>query len=98
MNKKQMLKKTAAIFLALDFFAFLINALAIRRMKPVELLRESHTGEKEPKTKWTLLILGVLSLGTGYVIAVNVLPFRILHSSYTKEPTTAMPSHSPDAH
>lgn len=62
---------SAVIFLALDFFAFLINALTIRRMKPVELLRESHTGEKEPKTKWALLILGVLSLGAGYVIAVT---------------------------
>ena len=62
---------SAVIFFVLDFFAFLINALAICRMKPVELLRESHTGEKEPKTKWTLLILGVLSLGAGYVIAIT---------------------------
>ena len=61
----------AAIFLALDFFAFLINALAIRRMKPVELLRESYTAEKEPKTKWVLLILGLLSLGAGYIIALT---------------------------
>ena len=62
---------SAVIFLALDFFAFLVNALTIRRMKPVELLREKHTGEREPKTKWVLLILGILSLGAGYVIAVT---------------------------
>ena len=46
-------------------------ALAIRRMKPVELLRESHTAEREPKIKWVLLILGVLSLGAGYFIALT---------------------------
>ena len=62
---------TAAIFLALDFFAFLINDLTIRRMKPVELLSERHTGEKEPRVKWVLLLLGTLSLGAGYVIAVT---------------------------
>ena len=62
---------SAAIFLALDLLAFFINALAIRRMKPVELLREKHSGEREPRTRWALLILGVLSLGAGYVIAVT---------------------------
>ena len=62
---------SAAIFLALDLFAFFINALTIRRMKPVELLREKHSGEREPRTRWALLILGVLSLGAGYVIAVT---------------------------
>ena len=62
---------SAAIFLALDLLAFFINALAIRRMKPVELLREKHSGEREPRTRWALLILGALSLGAGYIIAVT---------------------------
>ena len=62
---------SAAIFLALDLFAFFINALTIRRMKPVELLREKHSGEREPRTRWALLILGALSLGAGYIIAVT---------------------------
>lgn len=62
----------AAIFLALDFLAFLAGAVAIRRLKPVELLAGKHTGEKEPKIKWMLLIVGVISLGAGYGIALTV--------------------------
>ena len=62
----------AAIFLALDFLAFLAGAVAIRRLKPVDLLAGKHTGEKEPKIKWALLIVGVISLGAGYWIALTV--------------------------
>ena len=61
-----------SIFLALDFIAFLVNSIAIRRMKPVELLAGKHTGEREPRIKWVLLVLGVLTLGTGYIISLTV--------------------------
>lgn len=59
------------IFLLMDFAAFLAGSLTIRRLKPVQLLAGKHTGEKEPKIKWVLLILGVLSLGAGYTIALT---------------------------
>ena len=60
------------IFLALDCLAFLINSITIRRLKPVELLAASRTGEQEPRIKWLVLILGVLTLGAGYYIALTV--------------------------
>ncbi|MBR4131528.1 MAG: FtsX-like permease family protein [Oscillospiraceae bacterium] len=60
------------IFLALDCLAFLINSITIRRLKPVELLAASRTGEREPRIKWLVLILGVLTLGAGYYIALSV--------------------------
>ena len=60
---------SAMIFLALDFFAFLINCITILRLKPVELLAGRHMGEKEPRVKWLLLIIGAVSLGAGYYIA-----------------------------
>ena len=63
---------SAVIFLALDLFAFFVNAVSIRRMKPVELLAGAHTGEREPRVKWFLLILGLCSLGAGYFIALTV--------------------------
>ena len=63
---------SAAIFLVLDSFAFLVNGAAIRRLKPVELLAASRAGEKEPRIKWALLVLGVLTLGAGYIIALTV--------------------------
>ena len=38
--------------------------------KTIDLLHGSNTGEKEPKTKWLLAILGVLCLGGGYTISI----------------------------
>ena len=63
---------SAVIFFALDLFAFLVNSVTIRRLKPVELLAGEHTGEREPRVKWFLLILGLCSLGAGYFIALTV--------------------------
>lgn len=54
------------------FIAFVFNRITIQRMKVVEMLSEKHSGEKEPKVKWLLLIAGVLSLGAGYFIALSV--------------------------
>ncbi len=67
------------IFILMDLFAFVFTSVTIHRMKPVEMLSERHRGEREPKTKWFLLILGVLSLGAGYAIALTVKsPLRAL--------------------
>lgn len=62
---------SAMIFFALDLFAFLVNSVTIRRLKPLELMAGAHTGEREPRVKWALLILGLLTLGTGYFIALT---------------------------
>ena len=53
----------------------LIFLNAVRRLqwsKAVELLRGANVGEKEPKAKWFLAILGALCLGAGYYLAVTV--------------------------
>ena len=63
---------SGGVFLAMDFFAFLVNLVTLRRLNPAELLSAKRTGEREPKTRWILLIIGVLSLGTGYGIALTV--------------------------
>lgn len=60
-----------AIFIGIDVFAYIVNCISIRRMKPVELLSSVNTGEKEPKVKWFLLIAGILSLGCGYYISLT---------------------------
>jgi len=46
------------------------NLLRMGRQSPMELLREGGAGEREPKTNWPAAILGVLSLGGGYGIAL----------------------------
>lgn len=60
-----------AIFIGLDFIAYIINCISIGKLKPTELLSSTHTGEKEPKIKWILLILGILALGGGYYISLS---------------------------
>lgn len=58
-------------FLWLDLLTYGVNCLTIARMKPVELLSSANVGEREPKVKWVLLVLGVLALGGGYYISVT---------------------------
>jgi len=62
----------AAAFALFDLLAFLVNSVSVRKLKPVELLAESHTGEREPKVKWAMLITGVLAMSSGYVISLSV--------------------------
>lgn len=45
------------------------NLMQIKLSKPVELLHGGNVGEKEPKTKIIMTIIGILSLGTGYYIS-----------------------------
>lgn len=47
------------------------NLMQMKLANPVELLRGSSVGEKEPKTKWLMAILGVVCLGAGYAIAIT---------------------------
>lgn len=63
--------ESAAFFFVLDALSYLFNLISISRMKPVELLASKQTGEKEPKIKWALLILGILSIGGGYYISLT---------------------------
>lgn len=63
------LEKTFAFFMAIFVLILLYNLLQIRIVSPVELLHGSNQGEREPKTKWLLAIVGAILLGTGYYIA-----------------------------
>lgn len=54
------------------FLLTLLNTLRqIHLAKPVELLKGGQTGEKEPQTKWLLVMIGTLSLGGGYYISLT---------------------------
>lgn len=63
---------TVVIFGILFFLIFLNSLRMIHLSKPIELLKGGNTGEKEPKAKWILALLGVVCLGAGYYIAVTV--------------------------
>ena len=40
-------------------------------MKPIELLKGGETGEREPKTKWLLAVLGLVTTGAGYYLSIT---------------------------
>ena len=54
---------------------FLIYLNAIRQVgfaSPIELVAEHKAGEKPPKANWLVGLLGLLSLGAGYYIALRI--------------------------
>ncbi|MDO4490033.1 MAG: ABC transporter permease [Lachnospiraceae bacterium] len=67
------LLRPAGAFLAIDLVIYLINRMSMARMKPVELLKSQSAGEREPKVKWILLVVGILSLGAGYYMSITTM-------------------------
>lgn len=59
-------------FILIDVLTFLFNLQSIARMKPVELLVSGQVGEKEPRVRTVLLLIGIATLGTGYYLAISV--------------------------
>ncbi|MPW27167.1 FtsX-like permease family protein [Alkalibaculum sp. M08DMB] len=62
---------TGILFLCIFFITLLSNLRQIHVANPIELLRGGNEGEKEPKTKWLLAIIGIGTLGAGYYIALK---------------------------
>lgn len=62
---------TVCLFGAVLLLNLIYNLLTMLRQSPVAMMREGSAGEKEPKTRWLLAILGVLCLGGGYAIALR---------------------------
>ncbi|PWJ48247.1 FtsX-like permease family protein [Faecalicatena contorta] len=67
--ESQALIHTVILFLAIFFVTLLFNLLQVQTANPIELLHGGNQGEKEPKTKWLLTLIGVVTLGIGYYIA-----------------------------
>lgn len=63
---------TVIVYGAIFFIAYLFNVIQIKLANPIELLRGGEHGEKEPKTKWLLTLVGILTLGGGYYLAQTI--------------------------
>ena len=70
---------TGSYFLAIYFVTFLYNLCKIHLSNPVELLHGTEAGEKEPKTKILMTLIGLCCIGFGYYFALT-----------TKSPMAAM--------
>ncbi len=62
---------TICLFSAIFMINLVYNVLQVHVSNPIELLRSGNAGEKEPKTKHIITIIGAVCLGTGYYIAIT---------------------------
>lgn len=60
-----------ALFSAIFLLIYLNSLRQIHFSKPIELLRSRSCGEKEPKAKWIIALLGLACLGGGYYLSVT---------------------------
>lgn len=63
---------TLALFAAIGALNLLVSLLRVSLLNPIELLHGSAQGEKPPRANWPLTVLGLLTLGAGYAIAITV--------------------------
>jgi putative ABC transport system permease protein len=61
---------TAILFAAIFFVLYLNTLRIIHTSKPVDLLHGSNQGEREPKSKWVLAVLGIICLVIGYTMSI----------------------------
>ena len=59
------------LFGIIFLLCLLTNLAKIKLANPIELLHGSNVGEKEPKTKWLLSLIGFGCIGAGYYIAIT---------------------------
>ncbi len=62
---------TVVLFVVVIFINYIYDVVQIHSASPIELLRGSNVGEKEPKAKWLLAVLGCACLAGGYYISVT---------------------------
>lgn len=74
----QAIKDCLITFSLIYVLIYFYSMIRMHVSSPIELLHSEHMGEKEPKAKWLLSIIGILCLGMGYYLSVT-----------TKNPLTA---------
>ena len=64
--------RTVILFAVIQFVLFLNAFRQVRFSNTIALLHGSNVGEKEPRSKWILAILGAASIAVGYGISVSI--------------------------
>lgn len=70
---------TAGLFCALLLLTLVVNLVRAQLTNPIQMLRGGQVGEREPKTRWLLALVGVAALAGGYALAIM-----------TKDPISAL--------
>lgn len=65
------IRTTLLTFTVIFLLVLLYNILSIRKASAIELLKSSDTGEREPKTRWVIAVIGFVCMAAGYYIAIT---------------------------
>ena len=66
------LGQVTLLFLGIFMLTFVYDAWEVRKTKPIELLGQASSGEKEPKSKWLFSLVGIACLAVGYGISLKI--------------------------
>lgn len=66
------MKKCVLLFGFIFILLYLSELFQIRKASAISLLRSETEGEKAPKANWFLAILGVILLGSAYIISLSI--------------------------
>ena len=62
---------TALLYTAVFGLVLLYDMIVVRRSQPITLLTEAKAGEREPRSRWLLALIGLAALGGGYGLALS---------------------------
>ncbi len=63
---------TIIVFLLIYLLALVYNIIKIYKLNPIDLITGAKKGEREPKSNWLFGLLGIISLGAGYYLALTI--------------------------
>lgn len=63
---------TMILFLIIFGLEIIFNIISIKRMNPIDLISGGQKGEREPKSKGIIGLIGAICLGVGYYIALSI--------------------------
>ncbi|MBP3883487.1 MAG: FtsX-like permease family protein [Olsenella sp.] len=69
---------TSLVYAVMLFLNLAVNLARASLSRPVELLRGTSAGDREPKTRWLTAIIGCLALTGGYLISFTAHPLEHL--------------------
>ena len=61
---------TCGTFVVIYFILFCYNSISVWKMNPADMMKGAREGEREPKAKIALAVLGVAALAFGYGLAL----------------------------
>lgn len=64
--------QTATLFGVICVATLIYNFMQVQMANPIELLHSTNAGEREPKTKMLMAVLGVICIGGGYFISITI--------------------------